>query len=582
MTAAGAQKILLLHPADDPSRFLARYKWDLVADLGRAPASTYEVWGRAAGCRVMSIHDLSRGVDDLHQTRKLLQFGMGEVVDEFGIDWWDVLAQSAVPALQQIILADRLAEILGRPAEIYSTRPHFVSTALQHLLGGSLVELQTGRSLSDRTKHYLNVFQQLDRRQFTQVLQDKFDPEHNIRRRFARRKQRYRGPLVLLPSAYVNVSRTAVAYAAAVPDLNFLLVTARNSGRLESLPANVEMESLDGYFSGVRQGEMKSLADRWNRLEPKLSESSRELAAAKISGVLANARTLLRWGIAVRNAWLLLYESHPFFACLSADDSNPYSRIPLILAKGRGLSTVACHHGALDSRMAIKNQHADLYLAKGEMERDYLVRGCQVAPERIVIGAPVSVASQPLKNEEKTNQNWLVFFTEPYHTTGWRMEEVYRDLLPRLLSLARECGLQLVFKLHPFESLKGQKRILRRLLPKKEAREIAIVTGPICKEFWTPVSCALTVQSTVAIDCSRRGIPIFLCGWLADSVGGYAQQFARFGVGCLLESPKDLARIPKLFKEAQRLPSSGQETVEPETLRTILSGMRSRAALMSA
>jgi hypothetical protein len=571
MTAAGAQKILLLHPADDPSRFIARSKWDLVADLGRAPVSMYEVWGRAAGCRVMSIHDLSRGVDDLHRTRKLLQFGMGEIVDEYGIDWWDVLAQSAVPALQQLILADRLAEMLGRPAEIYSTRPHFVSTALQHLLGGSLVELQTGRSLSDRTKHYLNVFQQLDRRQFTQVLQDKFDPEHNIRRRFARRKQRYRGPLVLLPSAYVNVSRTAVAYAAAVPDLNFLLVTARNSGRIESLPANVEMESLDGYFSGVKQGEVKSLADRWNRLELKLSESSRELAAAKISGVLANARTLLRWGIAVRNAWLSLYESHPFSACLCADDSNPYSRIPLILAKGWGLSSVACHHGALDSRMAIKNQHADLYLAKGEMERDYLVRGCRVAPERIVVGAPVSVASQPLKNEEKTNQNWLVFFTEPYRSMGWRVDHIYAELLPRLVVLQEQCNLELVFKLHPFESINGHRCILRRYLPRANVREIRVIAGPIASGFWSRIRCAFTVQSTVALDCAKRNVPVFLCGWLADSCAGYVQQYARFGVGRLLESPQQMALVPALIGKTDVFrPPIAQPAIGADMLRSVL------------
>jgi len=524
---AGAQKILLLHPADEPARFLAHRHYDLVVDLRRAPASTYEAWSRAAGCRVMSIYDLGGGVDDLHRTRELLQFGMGEVVDQHRIDWWDVLAQSAVPALQQLILTGRLADVTGGSAEIHSTRRHFVATALQHLTGSALVELQSGPNLFDRAKHYVNVFQQLDPQQFFQVLQDKFDPEHNIRRRFARRKSGNDGPLVLLPSAYVNVSRTAVAYAETVPDIKFLLVTGRNSGRLTTLPPNVQTESLDGYFSDVDQSEIEYLLGRWSCLEQKLRASAPELTAASAAGVLANAKCLLRWGIAVRNAWLAFFDSHNISSCLCADDSNPYSRIPLIIAKNQGLPTVACHHGALDSRMAIKNQHADLYLAKGEMEKDYLTRVCQLAPERIVVGAPASLPKSQTR-ESSEHRRWLVFFTEPYQAAGWRIEEVYRDLLPRLISLARECGLQLVFKLHPFESIKGQKRILRRLLPKKEAREIRIIAGPISKEFWTHVACALTVQSTVAIDCSQRGIPIFLCDWLADSVGGYAQQFARF------------------------------------------------------
>ncbi|HEY4053572.1 MAG TPA: hypothetical protein VGL74_07515 [Terriglobales bacterium] len=575
-------RILLLHPADEPARFIARSHYDLVVDLGRAPASTYEAWSRAAGCRAMSIHELSRGVDDLHRTRELLQFGMGEVVDQHGIDWWDVLVQSAVPSLQQLILAARLADVITPSAEIHSTRPHFVATALQQLTGSALV-LQSGPNFLDRAKHYVNVFQQLDLRQFTQVLQDKFDSEHNIRRRFAGRKSRNESPLVLLPSAYVNVSRTAVSYAEMVPDVNFLLVTGRNSGRLADLPSNVHMESLDGYFSGVNQAEIKSLLDRWNRLELKLTQTLPEFAVAKDSGVLGNAGDRLKWGIAIRNAWLALYKSLPISACLCADDTNPYSRIPLIIAKNRGLPTVACHHGALDSRMAIKNQHADLYLAKGEMEKDYLVRGCQVAPEWIVIGAPGWAASQPLQREATTFRNWLVFFTEPYHTTGWRMEAVYRDLLPRLVSLARSCGLELVFKLHPFESVKGHRRLINQLLPEDKTREIRVIAGPISAQFWPQVSCALTVQSTVAIDCGLRGIPIFLCGWLADSVGGYAQQYARFGVGHLLESPQDLNRIPQLSEKNTPLaPDVARQTIDGERLRKLLSGSYSRAALMSA
>ena len=583
MTVPARQKILFLHPADEPARFIAHCHYDLVVDLGRAPASTYESWGRAAGCRVFSIYDLSEGVNDLRRTRELLQFGIGEVVDEAGIDWWDVLAQSVVPALQQLILARRLADMAGSSAELYVTRPYFIGTALQLLTGSTLVALHTGQSLFGRANHYVNVLRQLDFRQTTQVLQDKFDPEHNVRRRFAKRKSNTGSPLVLLPSAYVNVSRTAAAYAAIVPDLDFLLFTGRNSGCLATLPANVQMESLDGYFSSVNPGEVKSLLDRWNRLELKLTKAAEEFAIAKSVGVMGNGRNRLRWGIAIRNAWISLYESQNISACLCADDTNPYSRIPLILAKNRGLPALACHHGALDSRMAIKRQHADLYLAKAEMEKDYLVRVCQVAPEQIIIGGPASAEAKALSSEIKTRRNWLVFFTEPYHTMGWRMEEVYRDLLPRLVSLARECQLELVFKLHPFESIKGHKRILNRLLPSDEAREIRTFAGSMSSEMWSRVSCALTVQSTVAIDCSERGIPIFLCGWLADSCGGYAQQYARFGIGHLLESPQDLGGIPEsLGKRQPVFPGDSRETIDSETLRRILSGSHSRAALMSA
>jgi hypothetical protein len=151
-----------------------------------------------------------------------------------------------------------------------------------------------------------------------------------------------------------------------------------------------------------------------------------------------------------------------------------------------------------------------------------------------------------------------------------------------LVSVARECRLELVFKLHPFESVKGHKRILSRLLPPAEAGEICVVAGPLSAEFWPHVSCALTAQSTVAIDCAERGIPIFLCGWLADGCAGYVQQYGRFGLGCLLDSPQELTRIPELLEKTERVANRYRETMDPETLRRILSERHSRAALMSA
>jgi hypothetical protein len=124
--------------------------------------------------------------------------------------------------------------------------------------------------------------------------------------------------------------------------------------------------------------------------------------------------------------------------------------------------------------MAIKTNHADVYLAKSEMERDYLRRICHLAPEKIIVAPPVS--SRPPRVLRRSTR-WLVFFTEPYASSGWRSDEVYRDLLPRLCALAQTCGLKLVFKLHPFETIKGHRRMLRRLVPVHE-RQIEVLAGP--------------------------------------------------------------------------------------------------------
>src|SRR5215470_19202673 len=102
-----SNRVLLLHP-DDQIPQQKTHSWDLIVDLGRAPAVTYEDWSRKANCKVVSVFDFAQGTDDLHRTRELLEHGMGSVVDRFGIDWWDVLVQSVVPQLQKLVCLGRL------------------------------------------------------------------------------------------------------------------------------------------------------------------------------------------------------------------------------------------------------------------------------------------------------------------------------------------------------------------------------------------------------------------------------------------------------------------------------------------
>jgi hypothetical protein len=248
------------------------------------------------------------------------------------------------------------------------------------------------------------------------------------------------------------------------------------------------------------------------------------------------------------------------------------------LAKNRGIAAVACHHGALDQRMAIKKHHGDFYLAKGEMERDYLARVCLVQPEKLVVGGPAPVADAPEPILPSSAASWLVFFTEPYQTDAWRSDEVYRDLLPRLCSLAKTCRLQLVFKLHPFESVKSIRQQLRKYLSPSDERGIRVLAGPISSQLWQNTKFAMTVQSTVAMGCSAQGIPVFLCAWLREPFGGYIKQYARFGVGYGLESAEQIAEIPRLLAMKRSSPSSEGarwQTIDPERLRNLLSGVHS-------
>lgn len=566
-------KVLLLHPEDSLPAVRPGKGWDLVVDLGRAPAATYERWSKQAHARVISLYDFARDGEDLQRVRELLRLGMHHWVDALGIDWWDVLSLLIESDLRQLMLIGRLARELKSGCELDASRSSRLATALQALTGTKQVSLEAGFRPLQWARHYRDVFSQLDTAQISQSFQDKFDREHLVRRRLARKRRASSDPMVLLPSAYVNVSRTAVSYAALLPGEKFLLVYARNSARLKTVPSNVSTTSLDPYFVTADRGEAAALAKGWESLQTRLIAGAEEYSAADATGVLRRIPGLMRWGIAVRDAWNQVFESETIVGCLCCDDSNPYTRLPLILAKNRGIPTLACHHGAMDSKMAVKVPHADIYLAKGEIERDYLLRSCGVPPAKVVLGGQ-GLPSRPATGKPATraSQRWLVFFTEPYQAAGWRTEEVYRDLLPALSSLSQTCELKLVFKIHPFESIKAHRRVLRKYLPEREPT-IGVIAEAPSPQLWRNTRFALTVQSTVALQCAALGIPVFLCSWLRDSTSGYLEQFARFGIGHILKSAGELSEIPRLLEmkgETVELRSSLWETMDPAKLRDLL------------
>jgi hypothetical protein len=570
-------KVLLLHPADTIPWPTPSERWDLIIDFARAPDGTYENWRRQAGCPVLSLYQFAEEVDDLRVTRELLQLGTGYLADHWGIDWWDVLSLEIVAELRQLMLVHRLSKELDKNCELYATRLHPLAAALRRLLGARLTILESNfRAVIHRMRHYHEVFSHLDTAEFAQVLADKFDSDHAIRRRVARRTRPTGIPVILLPSAYINVSRVALSYAEQLPVHHFLLVHARNNAKVPVLPPNVRSASLSPYFVPSDKLETASLLESWNGLRNRLARGTEVFSTADAMGLLRRFPALLRWGLALRDAWSQVFESENVTACFCADDSNPPSSIPLIMARKRGLPVLACHHGALDYQMAIKTNHADVYLAKSEMERDYLRRICRLAPEKIVVAPPMS--SKPPR-VLRHSARWLVFFTEPYASSGWRSDEVYRDLLPRLCTLAQTCGLKLVFKLHPFESIKRHRKMLRRLVPQYE-RQIEVVAGPPSDQLWGDTRFALTVQSSTAVECRALGIPVFLCAWLRDSWAGYLQQYARFSVGHVLESPDQLSEIPELLANQNNKSirqGAAQEAIELEDLQDLFSGNYSLA-----
>src|SRR3981081_1770057 len=226
-------RVLLLHPDDSFPAPGPSEHWDSVVDLGRAPRSFYD--GRSDGlcCPGFSLFDLAVEVEDLQSWRPLLEHGIGHVVDRFGIDWWAVISLLVEPELQDVRLALRLAERLKSCTELTVSRRSAIAEMVGIRLGMPLRILQQslkavfmqsvlrrGRAVAD-----------LGFVELRQVVYDKYDPHYRWRRKLATSPQRSSNsePVVLLPTAYSNVTKTALSYAKILPEHKFLLVVARES-----------------------------------------------------------------------------------------------------------------------------------------------------------------------------------------------------------------------------------------------------------------------------------------------------------------------------------------------------------------
>ncbi len=556
-------RVFLLHPGDDFHPSWTRQRWDLVVDLGRAPRSFYGEQSAALGCPVFSVFDLALEVADVQVWRSLLEPGMGRVVDGFGVDWWDVISVLLQEELQAVRLALRLAEKLRGCRELVASRKSVTTEVLQLELGTPVrllphaLRKHVVRVVKRRSAAAMN----LSSEQLLQVVYDKYDPHYRWRRKLAGAPPKSLEPIVLLPSAYSNVTKTALSYARILPETKFLLVLARESASVSSVPKNVESARLASFATdSYDSNELSMLEAGWKQVETSL-QAHPVFAMAIRLGILKNATRWLRWGVGVRDAWNRVFEMRAVVACLSADDSNPYTRIPLLLAGQRGIPAVACHHGALDYRIAFKSLRFSSYLAKGEMERDYLVRICGVDNGRIRIGAP----SSPRENTSVWHEGapWITFFTEPYETDFWRVEAIYREVLPLLCAVARRSGKTVVLKLHPFESARQRRKLVAQILSKNDLKSVKVIDAPLSPEILQNTWCAVTVESTVAFECAAVGIPAFLCGWLRHAYAGYVSQYVSFGVGRMLESPDDLLRIPDMLHEVMPGPDVARRLVQP-------------------
>jgi hypothetical protein len=543
-------KVLLVHPQDSPLEGAwTSACWDLVVDFGWAGSHCYAQWSKALGCPVRGLYSFREWEKDIGEIKEVLRLGLGLLVDEEGIDWWELLAPIHYQQLFELRMLQTLAGEIAPAPEVSITRPHHFANALATFLNSGINCFLPAISRHSHSQfpRYLEVIQRLTRSQVLEIALDKWDPDYRLRRFICRSQTNSpRGPAVLLPSAYKNVTRVGSSYARMLPDNDFLLVTTRQNCVTDDLPPNVACSALASYAPIPRNGgterEIASLIRQMTQLWGTIA-GSQPLSSAHLLSTFSDLPRWLRNGLRVRDAWRRVFERQPICSVLCADENNVYTRLPTLLASRRGIRTVYCAHGALDVNVLIRGICSDAYLVKGEMEKDYLVRRCKVPPERIHIGAAAGMGS-PLNHESARENTHIVFFSEAYELYAGRTESLYREVLPKLCTVARRAGRKVVLKLHPFESMSARLRLVDRLLSDDDRNLLEVTSEPVSERLFRRTWFSLTVESSVAVECALAGIPCFLCGWFDVDLHAYIKQYEKYGAAQILASPEEIERIP--------------------------------------
>lgn len=543
-------RVLLLHPEDLPDvGAWSRGRWDLIVDLGFAGPETYSDWSRTLSCRVLSIHQFAGQTQSYRWVNQIFERGRGRLLDRMGLDWWELLAMESYQDLHTLYLLRELQrELRGGPVDLMASRPHRSTRIAEQSFCVSLhYFVQSGERGMRRVTRALRSARKLRPAQIAEIAFDKWDPRYQLRRHLASRgRPRIAEPCVLLPSAYSNVTRSVLAYASRMPDRKFLLIPTRPNAIPETTPANVAVASFAVYVPNEKLigEELKALQDTWPTLSTALQSEDEQFRCAARAGVWDYLPTHLQRGLLLREAWSAILREEPVTGVLCGDDLNYHTRLPLLLAQKQGSNTVYCNHGALDCGLFFKKPYADSFLVKGEMEKDYMERASAIEHERIFVAAPGS--SRFISAGSRTADS-VVFFSQPYENIGGRADSIYREIVPRLHSVARASGRKLIIKLHPFESSRQRQALVNAALTDVDHRDTEVVGGvppeQVIKRAW----CGVTVDSSVAVECTVNEIPFFLCGWLDLTGDGYLEQFARFGVAEVLRSPDELVRIPQMI-----------------------------------
>src|ERR1700683_148845 len=153
-------RVLLLHPNDSPRRGpWASQCWDLVVDLAKSAQFSADVWQEQMHCSVLRSESFREGAEDVEAVRKAISSGKNYLLDEEGIDWWELISLQFVPDLLTLLPLGRLAVEIGSSDELWATREGWPVSALAILLDRPIRSFESsalGRPAA-RVRHYAGL-----------------------------------------------------------------------------------------------------------------------------------------------------------------------------------------------------------------------------------------------------------------------------------------------------------------------------------------------------------------------------------------------------------------------------------------
>src|SRR5689334_2609803 len=117
-------RVLLVHPEDSPGRgSWSEQHWDLMVDMGKSSSFSAAAWTEKMKCPVLRSDAFHMGAEDLRRVRELLSSGRGLLLDEEGIDWWNLTSLLIVAEIEAVLTFQRVALEITPAAGLWATRP---------------------------------------------------------------------------------------------------------------------------------------------------------------------------------------------------------------------------------------------------------------------------------------------------------------------------------------------------------------------------------------------------------------------------------------------------------------------------